>query len=113
MLLFLSFLLLIACVFGFKQSLELKRSKDLTNKQGLELTLIRSQYKHNITRLIQLEKDKEELTREISGLLKEIQELNSGLRTAQGGQIDQEKFQDTIESHILSMELRRRSSRRL
>ena len=99
----ISLLLLITCVFGFKQSRDLKRAKDLTNKQGLELTLIRSQYKHNITRLLQLEKDKEELTLEISGLLKEIQELNSELRSAQESQLDIEKFQDTIESHVLNV----------
>ena len=39
---------LIACILGFKQSRELKRSQDLNNKQALELEIIRTQYKHNL-----------------------------------------------------------------
>lgn len=110
MLLFLSFLLLIACVFGFKQSLELKRSKDLLNKQGLELSLLRSQYQHNLSLLSQALKDKDDLTSDISSLLKEIQGLNAevkdlklDLELSEELQINEDRFQDVIESHVLNV----------
>ena len=113
----ISLLLLVACIFGFKQSRELKRAKDLTNKQGLELTLIRSQYTHNITRLLKLEKDNEELSADISKLLKETQEKSQEIRyllnsvetlkidldCSQDLQIDEDKFQEVIEAHVLNV----------
>jgi len=42
---------LIACLFGFKQSRQLKASQDLINKQGIEIEILRTQYKHNLKRL--------------------------------------------------------------
>lgn len=59
MLLSLSLLLLIACVFGFKESRESKRAHDLINKQALELSLLRSLYKHNLSLLSQALKEKD------------------------------------------------------
>lgn len=48
MLLSLSLLFLLACVFGFKQSRDLKKAQDSLNKQSLELDIIRSLYLHNL-----------------------------------------------------------------
>ena len=117
MLLSLSLLLFIACLFGYKQSRDLKRAKDLTNKQGLEITLVRTQYAHNITRLLELEKDKDELNSDLSKLLKEIQQKNAEIRSlhneieglkidldcSQGLQVDEDKFQASIETHVLNV----------
>lgn len=92
----LSLLLLIACIFGFHQSRELKHTKDLTNKQGLELALVRTQYKHNLSLLSQALKDKDELNAQ-------IKELKIDLECSQDLQIDEDKFQEIIESHVLNV----------
>lgn len=103
MLTFISLLLFIACVFGFKQSIALKNSQDLNNKQSLELSLVRSTYQNNLSCLSQALKDKEALNSEIEDLLKEIRALNSELRLAQDNQLDIEKFEETIDNHILNV----------
>ena len=71
----LSLLLLVACVFGFKQSLALKQAQDQNNKQGLELILIQSQYKHNLKTLSQYQADLESKNSKIQVLNNQIKEL--------------------------------------
>jgi hypothetical protein len=101
---------LVACLFGFKQSRELKRSQDLVNKQGIELDIIQSQYKHNLCLLSQALKDKDDSTGEISGLLKEIQLLNAQVKElkidiecSQQFQINEDTFQEAIQAHVLNV----------
>jgi hypothetical protein len=101
---------LLACLFGYKQSRELKRAQDSLNKQGLELGLLNSQYRHNLKALSQALKDKDALTSDIAGLLKEIQGLNSQVKElkidiecSQQFQINEDTFQEVIEAHVLNV----------
>ena len=103
MLLSLSLLFLLACIFGYMQSLALKDAQDLLNKQGLELSLVRTQYKHNLTRLLELEKGNQQKDVEIHSLQNEIENLKVDLDCSQDLQIDEDKFQEIIESHVLNI----------
>ena len=101
---------LLACLFGFKQSRELKRSQDSLNKQGIELEILRSQYKHNLKTLSQYQGDNEVLKIEIASLSLEmesknsmIQELQLDLKLSEELQINEDKFQEAIESHVLNI----------
>ena len=101
---------LIACILGFKQSRQLKQAKDSLNKQGLELEILRSQYQHNLSLLSQTLKDKDDLTSDISSLLKELQGLNAevkdlklDLELSEELQINEDRFQEAIESHVLNV----------
>jgi|TARA_R100000084_G_C4596508_1_gene121029 hypothetical protein len=76
MLLSLSLLLLVACIFGFKQSLALKQAQDQNNKQGLELDLVRTQYKHNLSTLSDLKAQYDLALSSIERKNREIRFLN-------------------------------------
>lgn len=84
---------LLACLFGYKQSRELKRSQDLIS--SLEYSNELEVDSHNKT-LARALKDKE-------ALLKEIQELKLDLELSEELQIDENKFQDLIQDHVLNV----------
>ena len=108
---------LIACLFGFKQSRQLKQAQDLNNKQGLEIEILRSQYKHNLKTLSQYQGDIELSKIDIASLNLEIESKNSKIQAlenqikdleldlscSQDLQIDEDKFQEVIESHVLNV----------
>ena len=109
---------LIACIFGFKQSRQLKQAQDSLNKQGLELEILRSQYKHNLKRLSQYQCDSEYVEKQIVLLNLEIEAKNSKIlnldnqvkdleldikRYIDSTLINEDNFQEALQAHILNI----------
>ena len=79
MLLTLSFLLLLACVLGFKQSRELKHTKDQLHIASLNLDLLRANYKFNLRSYSSLVKLNDELVHTNFDLQEEIKRLKESI----------------------------------
>ena len=116
----ITLLLLITCIFGFKQSLDLNKIKtqdEALKRIKLNLALVQAQYRENLTVLNSSLSDKEELSADLSKLLNEIQQKNDQIRLLQNEienlkidlecsqeyQINEDLFQEVIEAHVLNV----------